>query len=759
MLLLIDSYDSFTNNLARLLADSTGKEVVTIHNDTFQPHEYEDFYSDVLPLFEYVVVGPGPGHPAIPKDVGVIGWLLQQCSLRQPVPVLGICLGFQALCHAFGNEVLRLTDVKHGQIYPILPLEKAVGPESLYRSSASFPSVRYHSLFVGIDLLSPEILPLAVCHEGPVKVLMAAKHILLPLYGVQYHPESICLDQGDELVRNFDAIASSFNHQHRKEVYGEKTPEKAALLESIKAKRAVHETYLVQNGVLTCKNTPVHAQKLVLDADSMGIADYLHRQKTPFVLLNSASIPGLWLIIGLPTSGRSQTLTHSTDTPNVVQILVLGNDTSKTHTLGPEDSVWTYLGAEMARTYVLPELVALLLGAGFHSRPLPFVGGFLGLFSYEEGQFVDHTRLKPLTTGPTPDTKLVFVERVLLHDHVSGHWFVVSIQPDDKPWVDAFSAELQQKPLKLDPNAVKTSVQDLCRGNDTILFDFPLHETYQAQFDRCQELLHAGDSYELCLTTQLKLTLPAYIEPWDIYKVLTVHKNPLPYLCFMDFGDVALVLSSPERFLQWRTTENGKKAVQLRPIKGTVRRTPDVDLAAASKILKTPKEMGENLMIVDLIRHDLHQFLPKVNVSQLMAVEQYETVYQLVSAIDGELPTSGFHGVDILHRSLPPGSMTGAPKKRSVQLLQEIESMQKNGNPGGRRGVYSGVVGYWSVTDDADWLVVIRSTYHYRNDVENTATSHLWRIGAGGAITVLSDSEGEWDELRIKLSSALLAFQ
>lgn len=759
MLLLIDSYDSFTNNLARLLADSTGKEVVTIHNDTFLPHEYEYFYSQVLPLFEYVVVGPGPGHPAIEADVGVIPWLLDQCHRRLPVPVLGICLGFQALCHAFGNKVGRLEDVKHGQIYDICPFEDAVGAGKLYASSAPFPSVRYHSLYVEVGLLNDDIVPLAVCHEGAEKVLMAAKHRILPLYGVQYHPESVCLAQGDALVRSFDAIAGAFNATYRKEVYAERVPETSALVASIKAKRAVHEPFLIRDGVLSCQRTPVYAQKLVLDADSMGVADFLHRQNTPFVLLNSASTPGLWLVIGLPTPSRSQVLTHSTDKPDVVHILVHGQNALKTHDLGPEESLWTYLGAEMARTYVLPELVALLLGPGFHSRPLPFVGGFLGFFSYEEGQFVDHGRLQPLTNGPIPDTKLVFVERVVLHDHVSGHWFVLSIQPEDSNWVASFSAELQSQKLKLDPTSVKTSVQDLCRDNDAILFDFPLQDTYRAQFDRCQEHLHAGDSYELCLTTQLKLTLPAYIEPWDIYKVLTVHKNPLPYLCFMDFGDVALVLSSPERFVLWKGTENGRKAVQLRPIKGTVRRTPAVDLEAATKILKTPKEMGENLMIVDLIRHDLHQFLPKVNVSQLMSVEQYETVYQLVSAIDGELPETGFHGVDILHRSLPPGSMTGAPKKRSVQLLQDIESMQKNGNPGGRRGVYSGVVGYWSVTDDADWLVVIRSTYHYKDDVENTENSHLWRIGAGGAITVLSEAEAEWDELRIKLSSALLAFQ
>jgi len=200
--------------------------------------------------------------------------------------------------------------------------------------------------------------------------------------------------------------------------------------------------------------------------------------------------------------------------------------------------------------------------------------------------------------------------------------------------------------------------------------------------------------------------------------------------------------------------------VELRPIKGTVRNTSDVDITKATEILKTPKEMGENLMIVDLIRHDLYRFTDEVNVSQLMAVEEYKTVYQLVSVIQGNLDKGrGFHGIDILHRSLPPGSMTGAPKKRSVQLLQDIESMQTASFSGGRRGIYSGVVGYWSITDDSDWSVIIRSVFHYKRDYENTNITNLWRIGAGGAITVLSEADAEWEEMNLKLTSALLAFK
>ena len=119
MILLIDSYDSFTNNLSQLIIDNTGKEVITIHNDTFKPNEYEFFMEVYIPMFDYIVIGPGPGHPSNIEDVGIVRWILHYFGEREPekaIPVLGICLGFNA--HA-SNLVMRLKNLKkvrHGQI-------------------------------------------------------------------------------------------------------------------------------------------------------------------------------------------------------------------------------------------------------------------------------------------------------------------------------------------------------------------------------------------------------------------------------------------------------------------------------------------------------------------------------------------------------------------------------------------------------------------------------------------------------------------
>ncbi|KAK6459306.1 para-aminobenzoate synthase [Scheffersomyces xylosifermentans] len=775
MILLIDSYDSFTNNLAHLLQESAQKEVVTIHNDAYAPEEYEDFYTKYLPLFDYVVIGPGPGHPSIAKDVGIIGWLLRKFrenSTSPVVPVLGICLGFQSLCHEFGNPVTKLTEVKHGQIYDIHPIDCDDGLFSENQKNGTekgFGSVRYHSLYV--HDLNNEIVPLAYCSEpssttdGGVKneILMAVKHRSLPLYGVQYHPESICSSNGDELVKNFTKIAEKYNKEHRQALGQSK------LSRSSINGHAVHESFLIEEGKLSYTENlaPVSLKKFKLGNDirPTDVCDYLYKENSneaDFVLLNSASIPGEWSIIGLPTKGKSDVITHSVDSPDQVIISKYKDRTSEPTIVYNED-VWTIIAKLMKKNYISRDKINDKLGK-YHTRDLPFFGGYMGIISYEEGQHVIIQKLEPITNTTTPDLKLVYVERFVVFDHVTNDWFVVSInKDDDTKWVEEFSQSIisiGEESLKIDIETIPMTVKNLSKKGDDelITFELPSRDIYRQQFDLCQDYLHSGDSYELCLTTQSKITLPSYVEAWDIYKVLTLRKNPSPFSCFMQFDDCVLISSSPERFLSWKDKENGGKQVELRPIKGTVRNTPEVDIEAATKILKTPKEMGENLMIVDLIRHDLYQFTQDVHVSQLMAVEEYKTVYQLVSVIQGQLPLSGYHGIDILHRSLPPGSMTGAPKKRSVELLQDIESLQTNGFPGGRRGIYSGVVGYWSVTDDSDWSVIIRSVFHYNEDKENTDETNLWRIGAGGAITVLSEADAEWEEMEVKLTSALQAF-
>lgn len=744
MILLIDSYDSFSNNLRALIESETGKEVVCVQNDFVQPNEYLEQFSNWISKFEYIVIGPGPGHPEKHQDVGIIHWIFKYLSKRhsEAIPILGVCLGFQSLCHSFGNTIEELDHVRHGQIFTIEPRACSLFGDN----PEGFESVRYHSLGIRLEDLNDEIIPLATCKDNGIDLVMAGQHKSMPFYGVQYHPESICSKKGQELICCFDKLAIKFNRNGRRQFEFDHG-----------STSLVSPNLDLGSNIVPSQDTCVSGLPLKFDGkcpSPVDLCDKLQMWGHEIFLLNSAAEPGDWSIIGLPITGESEVVSHSLNRPNIVRV---GKHNEKEHLELDVSSVWEFLQDRMRRRFVDREKAEQSI-SHLPIRSSPFFGGYMGLISYEEGKHVILDNARSLCHQDVPDLKLLFIERFLIFDHTTQHWALLSIRMDDKLWMTNFSEKLVKSHIpNLRKSDVPESVKELCEDG-LIKFDFPDREAYREQFEACQKHLHSGDSYELCLTTQLKIKLPSNVQAWEMYKILSLHKNPSPYSSFMAFDDCVLLSSSPERFLCWKDDEvnRKKKVVELRPIKGTVKNDASITLDMAQSLLKTPKEMGENLMIVDLIRHDLNPFVKKVDVSALMTVEKYKTVYQLVSVIRGELNNSC--GWEVLAESLPPGSMTGAPKKRSIELLHEIEALQE-GMKSRRRGIYSGVAGYWSITDEADWSVTIRSLFHYKHDKENSEQEQVWRIGAGGAITVLSDEEAEWDEMFLKLSSALQIFK
>jgi len=204
-------------------------------------------------------------------------------------------------------------------------------------------------------------------------------------------------------------------------------------------------------------------------------------------------------------------------------------------------------------------------------------------------------------------------------------------------------------------------------------------DAYIQKVKDCQAKLLEGESYELCLTAPTKVHIPRnLLTPWQYYLRLR-SRNPAPYAAYVSLPGLHIVGSSPERFLSW--SRNGH--CQLRPIKGTVRKISKsgniVTREEAEAVLNTPKEMAENLMIVDLIRHDLSGIAEEgsVQVPKLMEIEEYETVYQLVSVIEGDLSLrqrerEGFTGFDVLAKSLPPGEFS------FYNTLSALSGMQRN---------------------------------------------------------------------------------
>ena len=262
----------------------------------------------------------------------------------------------------------------------------------------------------------------------------------------------------------------------------------------------------------------------------------------------------------------------------------------------------------------------------------------------------------------------------------------------------------------------------------------PSRELYDGWFARVQEQLHLGNTYEVNLT--YRESVRSDIDPVDAYLRLR-QLNPAPYAAYLQHEGVSVLSSSPERF----ATVDRNRWVETKPIKGTTPRgaTAEEDDAHRDALRTDPRYRAENLMIVDLLRNDLSMVCEPgtVTVPVLMDVESYTSVHQLVSTVRGHL-RGDVTTVDALRAMFPAGSMTGAPKLRTMEVIAEVETTP--------RGVYSGALGWISGDGRADLGVVIRTL---------VAHDGVYTLGTGGGITVRSDAASEYDETRWKAARLL----
>ena len=257
-----------------------------------------------------------------------------------------------------------------------------------------------------------------------------------------------------------------------------------------------------------------------------------------------------------------------------------------------------------------------------------------------------------------------------------------------------------------------------------------------------QERLHAGDTYEVNLT--LREEVRSGLDPVAAYLRLR-SLNPAPYAGFLQH-DVAgarawLLSSSPERY----ALVDAERRLSTKPIKGTAPRGADTaaDERLRGELARDPKQRAENLMVVDLLRNDVATVCEpgSVRVPTLMAVETYASVHQLVSVVQGDL-RAGVTTVGALRSLFPAGSMTGAPKRRTMAVVEAVEATP--------RGAYAGAFGWLGADGRADLGVVIRAL--------TTTGAGTWSLGTGGGVTVLSDVEAEWAEARLKADRLLAVF-
>lgn len=686
--LLVDNYDSYTYNVFHLLAAVCGEEPIVVHNDMVSWRALSQWD------FDAIVLSPGPGRPDRWHDFGVCSDILRFSE----TPVLGVCLGHQGLGHVLNADVTTAPLAMHGRLSRI----EHAGSGLFDGIPQGFSVVRYHSLAV-TGSLGPDGSVIAWTDDG---VVMGIEHRRRPMWGVQFHPESIATEHGHRLLENFYELA----HQ-RKPRRGRRTNTPLVPPRRCRRRRA-------DSGVrLSMRTVEGEPPAELLFERLFGTADH-----------------AFWL--------------DSADAPTrLAQCSYMGT------TAGPNRMVLEYEvkrgvvtihdsdGAKLERASIFD-----VLDRELQSREIEppaeiargLVGGFVGYLGYECKADCGSSNTH---RSDVPDAVLMLANRVIAIDHERRCTYLLALSRGDEQeaerWLEraedavreAIAAPVPAEPesLALADGASKGPVNFRCgRGR----------EQYLADIARCQAAMNAGESYEVCLTDQIHTD--ASPDPWRLFRLLR-RRNPAPFAAYLKLDEVAVLSSSPERFL----SVDRDRRVQARPIKGTAPRSDEraLDDELAAGLLSDEKTFAEHLMIVDLLRNDLGRVceVDSVRVPELMILESYPTVHQLISSVTGLLE-SARTPVDCVRACFPGGSMTGAPKLRTMEIIDDIEREA--------RGIYSGAIGYFGLDGSVDLSIVIRTIV-----IRPGATT----IGAGGAIVTQSDPAEEFDEILLKARAPMAA--
>ncbi|MGQ9731110.1 MAG: aminodeoxychorismate synthase, component I [Candidatus Zipacnadales bacterium] len=360
---------------------------------------------------------------------------------------------------------------------------------------------------------------------------------------------------------------------------------------------------------------------------------------------------------------------------------------------------------------------------GWHEAPVPFCGGAVGYFAYD---LCHHLERLPRTTIDDlkfPDLALGFYDTVAAWDRKAGRAWVCALELPGHPPAEARVASLAK--CLTAPYTPLPEPDGPCGANMVSNFD---RRHYIAAVTRAIEYIHAGDIFQVNLSQRFSADL--WVHPWQLYRRCRA-SNPAPFAAYLGFADGVVASHSPERFLR---VEN--RCVTTRPIKGTRPRgqTPAQDAALAKELLTSEKDRAELVMIVDLERNDLGRVCSygSVRVPELLRLESYATVHHLVSTVVGHLHES-YTLTDLLKATFPGGSITGAPKVRSMEIIDELEPTQ--------RSVYTGSLGWIGFNGDMDLNIVIR-TYLIKD-----GRAH-WQVGGG--IVADSDPAAEYEETLAK---------
>jgi len=416
---------------------------------------------------------------------------------------------------------------------------------------------------------------------------------------------------------------------------------------------------------------------------------------------------GRYSIIGLPCRTILRVF------GNEVRLEHDGNTVSRETVPDPLETVRAF-----RRRYEVPEIAGLPR----------FTGGLVGYFGYDTVRSIEPVlgaSNKPDEIGG-PDILLMVSDEVVVFDNLAGKLYVViHVDPSEENAYDQGLRRLDELTGKLHDGLPlpKSGIPPAELSEADFVSEFT-QDGFEAAVERSKEYIRAGDIMQVVLSQ--RMSVPFKYPPLDLYRALRT-LNPSPYMFFLDLGDFHVVGSSPEILVR---LEDGR--VTVRPIAGTRPRgqTPDEDRKLEKELLADPKERAEHLMLIDLGRNDVGRVAKtgSVKVTDKMVIERYSHVMHIVSNVVGEL-NDGLDAIDVLRATFPAGTVSGAPKVRAMEIIDELETV--------KRGVYSGAVGYISWSGNMDTAIAIRTAVIRQGQLY---------IQAGAGIVADSVPRSEWNE-------------
>ncbi len=366
-----------------------------------------------------------------------------------------------------------------------------------------------------------------------------------------------------------------------------------------------------------------------------------------------------------------------------------------------------------------------------------FNGGLVGYFGYDTVGYIEpHLGANPVKDPvDAPDILLMVSEELVVFDNLAGRLFIiVHVDPEPEGAFENGLARMQSVIDQLNGPAVQYVDPEFNPENTEALADvltdesgfhssFP-QQQYQAAVEKCRQYIYDGDAFQIVISQ--RLSLPYAGRPLDLYRALRT-LNPSPYMYYLNLGEFHIAGSSPEILVR---VEDGE--ITLRPIAGTRRRgeTEEQDQALAEELLADPKELAEHLMLIDLGRNDVGRVSKTgtVLVTDKMAIERYSHVMHIVSNVTGQI-YDDLDAIDVLKATFPAGTLSGAPKVRAMEIIEELEP--------DKRGIYSGAIGYIGWNGNMDTAIAIRTAL-----IKNQTVY----IQAGAGIVADSVPENEWEE-------------